>query len=486
SSDDTLDVDTNALQQLASSCLNRNCVCTRRLTNGCYNEIHLLQFDSGPDCIARLSRDLTHPVEKFESEVATMKYIAQNTNIKVPKVYDWDCTVNNPIKTPYILMERLPGQHLYRVWDKLTFEEKKCILSQMVDILLELWTKCQFEEIGCLYMDSVTSTFQIGPIIDLMFYIEGRNSIPSFTGPFRRLQELVYALIQKEKFFFEIHGAQELMEKWKLDHIKATSEVANTIKKLDLLQSKLSKIFDESIDQKPFVLIHGDFDAQNILVEHSVNNEIKIVGIIDWEFSRTGTLWNLCKYPIWIQKSVDIDVIVGNQPESCENQKLRDFFYNEMVTKLGDISGQMLKIKDQDLRIIKLEDMFTYMIHTFTTLQGLLLTFFNRYGLEVDNIHFDDPIIDFFWENITKVQIPSKETIMYLLSKDGLCLDRKKHVPCLYMIASVYYELKSNGYNFSWKQASTIAFHMQESKDKESSNNPTVSDANISLSDSGV
>lgn len=90
-----------------------------------------------------------------------MKYIAQNTNIKVPKVYDWDCTVNNPIKTPYILMERLPGQHLYRVWDKLTFEEKKCILSQMVGILLKLRTKCQFEEIGCLYMDSVSiiSTF---------------------------------------------------------------------------------------------------------------------------------------------------------------------------------------------------------------------------------------------------------------------------------------------------------------------------------------
>ena len=44
-------------------------------------------------------------------------------------------------------MERLPGQHLYRVWDELTFEEKKYVLSQIVDILLELWTKCQFKEI---------------------------------------------------------------------------------------------------------------------------------------------------------------------------------------------------------------------------------------------------------------------------------------------------------------------------------------------------
>ncbi|PKC68730.1 hypothetical protein RhiirA1_416619 [Rhizophagus irregularis] len=65
-----------------------------------------------------------------------MKYIAQNTSIKVPEVYDWDGTVHNPIKIPYILMERLPGQHLYRVWDELTVEKKKCVLSQIVDTLL--------------------------------------------------------------------------------------------------------------------------------------------------------------------------------------------------------------------------------------------------------------------------------------------------------------------------------------------------------------
>ena len=41
------------------------------------------------------------------------------------------------------------------------------------------------------------STFRIGPIVDPVFYIEGRNAIPSFTGPFRSMQELFDALIQK-------------------------------------------------------------------------------------------------------------------------------------------------------------------------------------------------------------------------------------------------------------------------------------------------
>src|ERR1041385_5011797 len=100
SSDDgepILDLNINILKQLASDRLNRHCIYTCRLTRGFYNEIYLLQFDVGPDCIARLSRNPTHPAAKFASEIATMKYVSQNTNIKVPEVYAWDCTVYNPI-----------------------------------------------------------------------------------------------------------------------------------------------------------------------------------------------------------------------------------------------------------------------------------------------------------------------------------------------------------------------------------------------------
>ena len=133
-----LDLDINVLQQLASCRLNRHCVCARRLTRGSYNEIYLLQFDIGPDCIARLSRDLTHPAAKFASEVSTMKYVAQNTRIKVPEVYDWDCSTHNVIKSPYVLMESLPGQHLYWFLDELTVENKKSVLGQIINILFEI------------------------------------------------------------------------------------------------------------------------------------------------------------------------------------------------------------------------------------------------------------------------------------------------------------------------------------------------------------
>ncbi|RIA92262.1 hypothetical protein C1645_820948 [Glomus cerebriforme] len=152
-----LDLDVNMLRQLASSCLDRHCVNTHRLTSGLNNEVHLLQFDNGPDCIAQFPLDPIHPVTKLASEVATMKYIAKNTKIKVPEMYDWDCSTNNIIKSPYILMKRLPGQHLYRLWDDLSHENKKSVLKQIANILFELWTDCKFKEIGCLYMDGVLS-----------------------------------------------------------------------------------------------------------------------------------------------------------------------------------------------------------------------------------------------------------------------------------------------------------------------------------------
>ncbi|GBB92905.1 hypothetical protein RclHR1_20790004 [Rhizophagus clarus] len=334
-----------------------------------------------------------------------MKYVAQNTNIRVPAVYDWNGTAQNPIKTPYIFMERLPGQHLYRIWYELTVEQKKCVLSQIVETLFELWTKCRFEEIGCLYMDeqsssdsfisSATSTFRIGPVVNPLFYFEGRDSIPSFTGPFKSLQEFYDAFIHKEKEFFEIYGAQELLRK----------------------KNKLRN----GIDQKPFTLVHSDFDAQNMLVERSSTNDIKIIGIIDWEFSRT--------------------------------------------VKLGNRAGQMLKMKEQDKRIDELEDMFTFMIHKFDTLEGLLEHFFHHYGSEAKaNIKLADPIMRLFWgPNLTKVQIPSERIInSYLLSADKLS-DTEVKVPNHY-VASVYCELKSRDYNFSWQQVSVIAFHMRNNE----------------------
>ncbi|PKC16957.1 hypothetical protein RhiirA5_394016 [Rhizophagus irregularis] len=142
-----------------------------------------------------------------------MKYVAQNTSIRVPEVYDWDSEAQNDIKIPYILMEYLPGTQLHKAYD------------------------------------------EIGPIMSQLFYIEGKNDIPNvlnYTGPFGSKRELCKKLV--EKFNYIRQGQMQKCD-WKI--------------------------------------IHGDFDEQNILVGNNFS-------IIDWKFSCTGTLWDICKYPSWI------------------------------------------------------------------------------------------------------------------------------------------------------------------------------------------
>jgi hypothetical protein len=214
-------------------------------------------------------------------------------------------------------------------------------------------------------------TFQIGPIVSPLFYSEGRDIIPSFTGPFKSSRELFDTLIQKEKSFFENHDVQKLIIKDKED----AEKLPKLLEQLASLQYKLSENSPfESIDLLPFTLIHGDFDGQNILVERSVDNDIKIVGIIDWELSYTGTLYNLCRYPCWIG---DIEFGPYEVPsdkmlqENRENQDLRAYFRDEMVTIFGDKGGQLLDMREKDSRIEDLMFMFLHN-HNCSLLEKLL------------------------------------------------------------------------------------------------------------------
>ncbi|GBB84549.1 hypothetical protein RclHR1_11100007 [Rhizophagus clarus] len=358
----TLNLDLSMMKQLASSRLDRDCVKTCRLTRGANSEIPLLQFDNGPDCIARLPRNSTNPATKLVCEVATMKYIAQNTKIKVPEVYDWDS-----ITQSYKISIHLDGM--------LTWTAFISVLNP------NLYKKKL--HIGFRILTLFTS-FEIGPIVNPLYYTEGRDVIHSFTGPFKSSREWLDALIQKEKGYFETHGVQDLItDEMNISLADAEKRTSELIKQLALLQYKISEDNPfESIDLPPFTLIHYDFDAQNILVEHSsIDNTIKIVGIIDWEFSHTGTLWELCEYPIWIQdveyepfEFISHKELQRNQ----ENQGLRVHFRNEVIKIFGEKCGKILDTKEKDRRIERIEILFLS-VHKFSMLERLLECFIDLF-----------------------------------------------------------------------------------------------------------
>lgn len=87
-------------------------------------------------CIARLTR-ISTSIEKTKSELETMCYIRSNTSIPVPEIYFYDLFPNK-VGAPFVLMERIPGRHLYKIWGGLNTDYKKAVLTQLASVLAKL------------------------------------------------------------------------------------------------------------------------------------------------------------------------------------------------------------------------------------------------------------------------------------------------------------------------------------------------------------
>lgn len=175
------------------------------------------------------------------TEGATMKYLAENTTIPVPKVY---CTFLHK-KRAYIVMERIEGEELPKVWRSLSKESLEGIFSQLRKIFQELRTLRPLPGTG---VESCVG----GSLYDSRI----PRGNPRF-GPFRTIPEF---------------------HSWLRRDLKP-EDLKDREKDQDWhdLQDMISK---QDGQWPPPCFTHGDINPFNILVR-----EGKVVGIIDWEFS---------------------------------------------------------------------------------------------------------------------------------------------------------------------------------------------------------
>jgi hypothetical protein len=140
-----------------SDVLKVKCIGAKKLTRGASHEIFTLQFQETPTapeslaqagfcCIARFTRG-NCDTAKSTGEIATARYLRRFTEIPVPEIYYYDLDPDNDIGAPFVLMERMPGRHLHKIWDNLPLEGKKSALSQIAWVIAQ-FASLKFEQIG--------------------------------------------------------------------------------------------------------------------------------------------------------------------------------------------------------------------------------------------------------------------------------------------------------------------------------------------------
>ncbi|MBU1198968.1 MAG: aminoglycoside 3'-phosphotransferase/choline kinase family protein [Nanoarchaeota archaeon] len=189
---------------------------------------------------------VTNPLKRWERlktlhEVTIMDFIRENTNIPVPQVYDYSLD-KKLIGYEYILMEKIKGKPLSKIYNKLSDKEKLHYLKQIAKVFAEL-KKFKFDKIG-----SFQPGMKIGPMVDIR------------EGPFDNASDYLAAELE-----------------CRLVEMKKKERFIPYIPKFIEFKEKVIKQYKP---KEKFVLTHMDYALKNFMVKDG-----KITALIDWEWS---------------------------------------------------------------------------------------------------------------------------------------------------------------------------------------------------------
>ncbi|QDS71166.1 hypothetical protein FKW77_010086 [Venturia effusa] len=265
-----------------------------------------------------------------------MRYLKDNTEVPVPKVFYWDVELDNSIGAPYTIMERVNGMEPSQLWFKDIFDDdddeederddeddssdinfrsgfrfrpvnraleqkRQKILKSLASTVAEL-RHLKFDKMGALsFSGDLDGQYEIGPREDLCFGRKRQNA---------EVDESLAKVYDFTSDFFHArfrHISQEIyMEEGEDEYLWAG---------LYRLYKVLIRCLPVHLDfdvPETFVLAPPDFGSQNLLCDDDGN----ITAILDWDTAETRPrMVGWCLPPDWL-----IVDWFGNQIYTWPNQ----------------------------------------------------------------------------------------------------------------------------------------------------------------------
>lgn len=334
SSDDSLDSDAfgtllsipeTSITQLAANVRSRifdaqtsNAQVLRRVA-GSYNLVHIVQLDE-LKLVIRVPATgwgdgLTDSAARaLESQVTTLRILASETTIPVPRVLAFDVSCDNEIGAPYLCMSFVTGRPVIKAWFDpacQSLEERRLrILATLARCMAQL-SKFRFQKIGSPKL-AEDGSFTVGTCYHWHENDDGTVRVVT-SGPF----DSTLAYLREHMAEKNTHSP------WGI----AAYEVVDAV---------LPYLPSDNIAER-FVLAIPDFDAQNVMVD----DEGDVTGIIDWDLVQTAPPYaGYTSYPSFITRDWN-PLMYGwpklahseNSPEELEHY--RAYYNQQMGSALG-------------------------------------------------------------------------------------------------------------------------------------------------------
>lgn len=182
----------------------RECVDIHKFPDGLNNKAFNFIMEDGKEIVGKVPNPCAGiPHYTTASEVATMDFLRNILELPVPKVLAWSSRAEaNSVGAEYILMEKLDGIPLERVWRTESSFREALIMVKMIEYQEKL-SSVSFSRFGSLYYaDDIESpdvddylftddrgqkislpNFTIGPSVDLAWVGDGRETVHVDKGP---------------------------------------------------------------------------------------------------------------------------------------------------------------------------------------------------------------------------------------------------------------------------------------------------------------
>ncbi|KAK2750686.1 hypothetical protein FQN57_002759 [Myotisia sp. PD_48] len=218
---------------------------------------------------------------KWESEIATMKYLSERMTTPVPAIHGYSTSIDgNPVKVPYMLMQCIEGNILYDLesggTDALDEEQKRKVRKAVASIQCQL-ANASISKAGSLILGP-DGEVEIGP---LPSWFGSKGPFTSEIDYFRSwAAHIKYAEFCSANAKFLIDNPEDT--EYLRDVKQGTREFA----------SKLTPIVENAVVKVPFAregcfpILHRDLGMHNILFDDAFN----VVGVIDWEYAHSAPL----------------------------------------------------------------------------------------------------------------------------------------------------------------------------------------------------
>ena len=273
--------------------LSATCSIGERRMGGLNVAITLI-FDDGMEWIVKtpkLANDAAR--ERLESEATTLLFLEKIGSLPTPRVHAYSITTENEAKTPYIIMDKVPGVTLVEaIYGGLRREGVYRTLKGLAQVRKTL-LQHPFRSIGSLFPRATTDYWRVESsvsenVAQADYFVAQLNNLwGSRLDPngYRRCYETNPA-----GYYIAQHHLSLLSEP-----IYGTPE--EKIHKTIIHHYFGLVLPSYVIESNKFFMAHTDLSISNVLVDPSTGD---LLGVIDWEFANTLPSQAVEHYPVFL------------------------------------------------------------------------------------------------------------------------------------------------------------------------------------------